>query len=169
MRLKFFFQLTIVCILFLNCKKTKTDAETIPSHIPLNASQKRVVDLAHLFSKVESDSLAYKIIQYETQTTNQIAILTINSLPKNTNIQKFGTEVGENWGIGTKEKDNGLLITISNHDRSIAISTGIGTEQTISDYECNVIIDSIMIPQFRTNNYYKGVDKALDSLILLWD
>ena len=169
MRLKFFFQLTMICILFLNCKETKTDAETIPSHIPLNTSQKRVVDLAHLFSKVESDSLAYKIIQYETQTTNQIAILTIDSLPKNTNIQKFGTEVGEKWGVGTKQKNNGLLITISNHDRSIAISTAIGTEQTISDYECIVIIDSIMIPQFRTNNYYKGVDKALDSLILLWD
>ena len=169
MRLKFLFQLTMVCILFLNCKEKQTNVETIPSHIPLNTSQKRVVDLAHLFSKVESDSLAYKIIQYETQTTNQIAILTIDSLPKNTNIQKFGTEVGENWGIGTKEKDNGLLITISNHDRKVAISTGIGTEQTISDYECNVIIDRIMIPQFRTNNYYKGVDKAIDSLILLWD
>ncbi|WP_179349517.1 TPM domain-containing protein [Winogradskyella pacifica] len=71
--------------------------------------------------------------------------------------------------MAQKKKNNGLLITISNHDRKVAISTAIGTEQTISDYECNVIIDSIIIPQFRTNNYYKGVDKALDSLILLWD
>ncbi|WP_179349516.1 TPM domain-containing protein [Winogradskyella pacifica] len=104
MRLKFFFQLTIVCILFLNCKETKTDAETIPSYIPENTSQKRVVDLANLFSNVESDSLAYKIIGYEKHTTNQIAILTLDSLPPNTTIQYFGTEVGENWGIGTKEK-----------------------------------------------------------------
>ncbi|SDH97679.1 TPM domain-containing protein [Winogradskyella thalassocola] len=169
MRLKFFFQLTMVCILFLNCKETKTDIETVPSYIPLNPSQERVVDLANLFSNAESDSLAYKIIGYEKRTTNQIAILTIDSLPPNTTIQHFGTEVGENWGVGTKEKDNGLLITISNHDRKIAISTGIGTEQTISDYECKVIIDSIMIPPFRTNNYYKGVDKALDSIMLLWD
>ncbi len=75
-------------------------------------------------------------------------------------------KIGE---LAQKKKNNGLLITISNHDRKVAISTAIGTEQTISDYECNVIIDSIIIPQFRTNNYYKGVDKALDSLILLWD
>ena len=169
MRLKLAFQIILLFFLFSNCKEKQNNVETIPSHIPLNTSQKRVVDLAHLFSKVESDSLAYKIIQYETQTTNQIAIITIDSLPKNTNIQKFGTEVGEKWGVGTKQKNNGLLITISNHDRKVAISTAIGTEQTISDYECNVIIDSIMIPQFRTNNYYKGVDKALDSLILLWD
>ncbi len=159
----------MVCILFLNCKETKTDAETIPSYIPENKSQKRVVDLAHLFSNAESNSLAYKIIQYETQTTNQIAILTIDSLPKNTNIQKFGTEVGNSWGIGTKEKDNGLIITISKFDKAVAISTGIGTEQTISEYDCEVIIDRIIIPQFKTSNYYKGVDKAIDSLILLWD
>ena len=169
MRLKLAFQIILLFFLFSNCKEKQTNVETIPSHIPLNTSQKRVVDLAHLFSNVESDSLAYKIIGYEKRNTNQIAILTIDSLPPNTTIQHFGTEVGENWGVGTKEKDNGLLITISNHDRKIAISTGIGTEQTISDYECKVIIDRIMIPQFRTNNYYKGVDKALDSIMLLWD
>jgi len=45
----------------------------------------------------------------------------------------------------------------------------LGTEKTISDYECKVIIDSQMIPQFKTNNYYKGVNKALDSLFILWD
>ncbi|EPR74963.1 hypothetical protein ADIWIN_0050 [Winogradskyella psychrotolerans RS-3] len=95
MRLKLAFQIILLFFLFSNCKEKQTNVETIPSHIPLNSSQKRVVDLAHLFSKVESDSLAYKIIQYETQTTNQIAILTIDSLPKNTNIQKFGTEVGK--------------------------------------------------------------------------
>ena len=51
----------------------------------------------------------------------------------------------------------------------MAISTGIGTAQTISDNACKAVIDSIMIPQFKIKNYYKGVDKALDSLIYLWD
>ncbi|EPR74964.1 hypothetical protein ADIWIN_0051 [Winogradskyella psychrotolerans RS-3] len=50
----------------------------------------------------------------------------------------------------------------------MAISTGIGTKQTISDYECKVIIDDIMIPEFSTGNYYKGVSKALNSLFTLW-
>jgi len=169
MRFKFAFQITLVFFLFLNCKEKQADVETIPSYIPLNASQKRVVDLANLFSNVESDSLTYKIIGYEKRTTNQIAILTIDSLPNTTNIQKFGTEVGQKWGVGTKEKNNGLLITISNYDRKVAISIGSGTEQTISDYDCKVIIDNIMIPKFRTRNYYDGVTKALDSLIMLWD
>lgn len=169
MCLKLAFQIILLLLLFSNCKEKQTDVETIPSHIPLNASQKRVVDLANLFSDAESDSLAYKIIKYETKTTNQVAILTIDSLPINTSIQKFGTEVAEKWGVGAKEKDNGLLITISNYDRNIAISTGTGTEQTISDYECKVIIDRIMVPEFRTGNYYRGVNKALDSLFMLWD
>ncbi len=90
-------------------------------------------------------------------------------MPPHTSAQSFGTNIGNSWGIGTKEKDNGLVITISKSDKAVAISTGIGTQQTISDYECKIIIDQLMIPHFKTKNYYKGVDKTIDSLILLWD
>jgi uncharacterized protein len=169
MPLKLIFSIILFAFLFSNCKGKQSEISSASSYIPLNVSQKRVVDLSYLFSSIENDSLIEKIIRYEEKTTNQIAILTIDSLPKHTNIQKFGTEVGQTWGIGSKEKDNGLLITISNYDRKIAISTGIGTEQTLSDYECKVIIDSIMVPHFRTQNYYTGVSKALDSIFILWN
>ncbi|WP_178984510.1 TPM domain-containing protein [Winogradskyella helgolandensis] len=169
MRLKLIFPIIIIAFLLSNCKGKQPEITTNYSYIPLNPSQKRVVDVSHLFSNSQQDSLVEKILRYETESTNQIAILTIDSLPPLTTAQGFGTEVGNSWGIGTKEKDNGLIITISKFDKAVAISTGIGTEQTISDYECKLIIDSIIIPQFKINNYYKGVDKALDSLFTLWD
>ncbi|SDS76339.1 TPM domain-containing protein [Winogradskyella sediminis] len=153
----------------LSCKENPQEYPIKITSIPLNQSQQHVVDLSHLFSEAETDSLIKKILHYEERTTNQIAVLTIDSLPKHTSIQKYGTEVANNWGVGTKEKNNGLLITISKYDRNLAISTGIGTAQTISDTECKAVIDRIMIPQFKNKNYYKGVDKALDSLIFLWD
>ncbi|MDG4714563.1 TPM domain-containing protein [Winogradskyella marincola] len=150
----------------MNCKETKS---SIGIDIPENTNQNIVYDTAELFSKTERDSLAYKIIQFEQQTTNQTAILTVDSIPKHMDIMAFGKEVANSWGIGNKEKDNGLLITISRYDRKIAINTGLGTEKTISDYECKIIIDSVMIPQFRKKQYYKGVKKALDALFALWD
>jgi len=160
------FILCFVSLFLLSCIETKS---SIGFDIPKNTSQSVVYDTAELFSKTERDSLAYKIILFEQQTTHQTAILTIDSIPKHMDIMEFGKEVANSWGIGTKEKDNGLLITISKYDRKIAINTGIGTEKTISDYESKIIIDSVMVPQFGKTQYYKGVDKALDTIFALWD
>ncbi len=169
MRLKFILRIILFVLLLSNCKKEQPKTSSTSSHIPLNETQNVVVDLSHLFSEFQRDSLALKIIAYEKETTNQIGILTIDSLATEMNIQRYGTQVANTWGLGKREKDNGLLITISKYNREIAISTGLGTEKTISDYECNVIIDSIMVPRFKTGNYYEGVNKALDSLFTLWD
>ncbi|MBU2927130.1 TPM domain-containing protein [Winogradskyella psychrotolerans] len=169
MRLKLIISIFIFPVLLLNCKRKQPETSAISTYIPLNPSQQRVVDASHLFSSSQQDSLIDKIIQYETETTNQIAILTVDSLPPLTTAQAFGTDAGNSWGIGTKEKDNGLIITISKFDKAVAISTGTGTAQSISDYECQVIIDSLMLPKFRSKKYYFGVDKALDALILHWN
>ena len=169
MRLNIYFKIIFFLFLFLNCKGKHTEVPTNSNIIPLNKEQHVVVDQSNLFTSLERDSLTFKIIVFEENTTNEIGILTVDSIPAHTNIQNYSTEVANSWGIGKKEKDNGLLITISKFDRKVAISTGLGTEKTISDYECKVIIDSIMIPQFKNENYYEGVNKTLDSLIILWD
>jgi len=169
MHLKLYFRIIFFLLLFLNCKDKGSSATTVLSYIPQNEAQAVVVDNSNLFSEVQRDSLSSKILAYEKETSNEIGVLTIDSINTNENIQRYGMTVANKWGIGKKEKDNGLLITISKYDRKVAISTGLGTEKTISDYECKVIIDSQMIPQFKTNNYYKGVNKALDSLFILWD
>ncbi len=157
----------IILVFCFGCKKTNTS--TTPSYIPINTNQSVVYDTSNLFSPIERDSLIKTIIQYENHTTNQAAILTLDSIPGNMDIQYFSTKVAESWGIGTKEKNNGLLITISKHDRKVAITTGLGTEKTISDYECKVIIERIILPYFKTEDYYTGTKKALDSLFVLWD
>ena len=122
--------------------------------------------------KIEERSIiAKRMISYQNRIDELLDCMEndIISIPKHIDIMEFGKEVANYWGIGTKEKDNGLLITISRYDRKIAINTGLGTEKTILDYECKIIIDSVMVPQFRKTQYYKGVDKALDALFALWD
>lgn len=159
--------LILVSIILFGCKDTKNTS--VSPYIPKNVNQSVVCDTSNLFTQSEHDSLTQKILDFEKQTTNQAAVLTVDSIPKNEDILYFGTQVAESWGIGTKGKNNGLLITISKYDREIAISTGLGTEKTISDYECQMIIDNIMVPEFKSGMYYKGVSKALDSLFILWD
>jgi len=150
--------------LFVSCKKHQSNL-----HLPKNEKQLIVLDSSHLFSFDEKNNLAIKIINYEKKSTNQIAILTIDSLPKGISLLKYASDVANFWGVGQKDKDNGLLIAISKFDRDIAISTGYGTERIITDSMCQRIIDYTIIPQFKTKNYYKGINNALDSIIYKWN
>ncbi|MGJ8592247.1 MAG: TPM domain-containing protein [Aquaticitalea sp.] len=159
----------IVTILFFisclfNCKNVNPENT---STSPFNA-QPVVMDYSKLFTDSQLDSLSNKIVAYERSFTNEIAIITQDSIPKNEDIQVYATRLGNRIGVGKKNTNNGLLIFVSTYDRKVAIATGLGTEKIITDSLCKVIIDSTMIPYFKKGNYYLGIDRALDSLISKW-
>jgi uncharacterized protein len=127
-----------------------------------------VQDYALLFSNSEKDSLTQKIINYEAYSSNEICVYTIDSLPKNTKVIYHATTIASKLSVGKKEKDNGLLILISQNDKQIAIATGIGTEKILTDNMCKIIIDGTIIPEFKKGKYFEGIDKAIDSIIKKW-
>ena len=90
------------------------------------------------------------------------------AIPKDEKIQMYATRLGQQLGVGKKDKNNGLLILIAPNDRQVSIATGYGTEKILTDYICKVIIDSTMIPKFKNQDYYGGVNSALDSIIAKW-
>lgn len=169
MHLKHLTKLVLFSLFILNCKGNQSNTSTSGDYIPENIKHQVVYDSHNIFSFDEKSSLEEKIIEYEKSTTNEIVVLILDSIPKDIDILDFSREVGNSWGIGKKDKDNGLLITLAHLNRKVAISLGTGTEKTITDYECKIIIDSLMIPNFKNGQYYTGVNKAIDSLIVLWD
>ena len=76
--------------------------------------------------------------------------------------------MGNYWGVGQKDIDNGLLIVFSKPLRKVAISTGYGTEKVLTDSICKQIIESVMIPNFKNGDYFKGIDNGVDTLIEAW-
>lgn len=128
-----------------------------------------VQDYSQLFSAEEKQTLSEKIINYEKKTTNQICVYTIDSLPQNTNSLYYATNLAMELGVGTKDKNNGLLLLISKYDRKIAIATGTETEKTITDLIANEIITTTIVPKFKENLYFKGVSNSLDSIIKKWN
>ncbi|RLJ62024.1 uncharacterized protein CLV86_2421 [Lacinutrix venerupis] len=128
-----------------------------------------VQDYSQLFSAEEKQTLSEKIINYEKETTNQICVYTIDSLPQNTNSLYYATNLAMELGVGTKDKNNGLLLLISKYDRKIAIATGTETEKTITDLIANEIITTTIVPKFKENLYFKGVSNSLDSIIKKWN
>lgn len=154
-------------ILISSCK-TKQENTLSDDYLPKNEQQLVVYDLSNLFSIQEKDSLTKRILDYEKTTTNEIAIATFDSVPKNTTALKYATDIADKWRIGKKKTNNGLLILISKYDRKMSIATGLGTEKILTDSICEEIIDKTIIPHFIESEYYKGVGSGLDSIITKW-
>ncbi len=124
----------------------------------------RVNDYANILDNDSIALLENKLASYEKETTNQIAILIINSL-EGENLEEFSMKTVEKWKLGTKEKDNGVLLLIALDDRKLRIEVGHGLEESLTDIRCGQIIRNKITPYFKTSNYKEGIIEGVDSII----
>lgn len=127
-----------------------------------------VNDFEGILTVEENNHLETKISAYTKETTNEIAIVTIASIDPYTSLQEYTVDLANEWGVGQKGKDNGLIIMICNSLREIRIATGTGTEKILTDSICQTIIQETIVPEFKNGDYYKGLDKGLNELIKNW-
>jgi len=94
---------------------------------------------------------------HERKTSNEIALVTTSDYGDDSSLVLYAMNFGKKHGVGKKEKNNGIVIAFSKANHEIRISTGYGMEKILKDDLAKQIVDSIMIPQFKANNYYKGL------------
>lgn len=123
-----------------------------------------VNDYAGMMSEGERATLEIKLSQFEKESSNEIAVVTIPSLEGDV-IENFAVELFAEWGIGKKKNDNGVLVLISKDDRKMRIEVGYGLEGALTDAQSWYIIDDIMKPAFRAESYFLGIDAAVDKII----
>lgn len=127
-------------------------------------TQTSVYDKAQMMSGNEAKRLEQKLINYSDTTSTQIVVITINSLEGN-DIAMYATELAHKWGIGQKDKDNGVLLLVSKEDRRMTIRTGYGVEHLLTDALSKRIIENIITPAFKQGRYYQGLDQGTDAII----
>ena len=129
-----------------------------------------VVDNANAFTAEQTFALTAKLDSFEHASTVQIQIFTTTDL-QGYNIMDFAQRLGEGWGVGKEGFDNGIVIVYKPKTDStkgeVTIQTGYGIEPLIPDATCKRIIDREMIPNFRNDSVYEGIDKAIDVCISL--
>ncbi len=130
---------------------------------PTKANPDAVYDYYKLLSASEKNSLEQKLVKYSDTTSTQIVIAIIAST-EGENINYLGAQWGEKWGIGQEKEDNGILILLARDDRRIAINTGQGVEHLLTDAMSKRIIERDIIPYFKQNNYYGGLNRASDAI-----
>ncbi len=123
-----------------------------------------VNDYPNILRANEEVALNKKLLRYQDTTSTQIFIVIMKdhgSIPAN----MMAAEIGEKWGVGQEGKDNGLVILMYPYDHKVSIQTGYGLEAYIPDAIAKRIIEKEMLPYFRQNQYYQGLDKATDVMI----
>ncbi len=74
----------------------------------------------------------------------------------------YAVELFQSWGVGSKERNDGVLLLLAMKERRTRIEVGYGLEPIITDARSGQILDRHVIPHFRRNDFNAGIrDGAL--------
>ncbi len=121
-----------------------------------------VNDFAGVMSKEKVSELSSFLTAYTASTTNEIAVVTVQSLQGDT-VENYANQLFKEWGIGSK-KNNGILFLVAVEDRKMRIEVGYGLEGDLTDLQSSKILDGIVKPFFKNNDYTGGIDAGVRAI-----
>ena len=124
----------------------------------------RVVDQANLLDAGQEAALTAKLVALEAQSQRQLVVATISDL-EGYDDSDYGYRLGRAWGIGDKERNDGLLLLVAPNDRKVRIEVGYGLEGIMTDALSHRIIQDRILPAFKANNYPGGINAGVDSIV----
>ncbi len=149
------------CILILGLLSPARGQDYLPDK---PKKETAVYDSANLLSLSEKASLEQKLINYADSTSTQIVVSTVKSI-EGRNINIYAAQWAHKWGIGQADKDNGVLFLIAEDERKMAIQVGYGLEHLMTDAMSRRIIELVIAPYFKQNDYYGGIDAGTTSMM----
>lgn len=121
-----------------------------------------VVDRAGLLSPAQAARIDALARELQSKTGAQLAVLTVESTAPE-EIFDYGLRVAEAWKLGSREKDDGLLLVVASRDRKLRFLTGYGLEGVLPDGKLGRILDGYAIPEFRRGAPGEGIVAALQA------
>ena len=123
-----------------------------------------VDDFAQVFTVEQKTNLESKLRVFNASTTNEIAVVTIKSL-EGDYIEHYASELFKEWQIGKAKQDNGVLLLVAMDDHKMRIEVGYGLEGALTDARSSQIIRDDLTPAFKQNDFYGGIEKAIDDIM----
>ena len=135
-------------------------AQAAPVFPPLSG---RVVDEAGLLPPVEEQALTNKLEALEKATGRQLVVATIADM-QGYPIEDYGYQLGRTWGIGSKARNDGVLLIVAPRERKVRIEVGYGLEPVLTDALSSVIIQQRILPSFRQGDMAAGIVQGADMI-----
>lgn len=124
----------------------------------------RVVDQANIIPDDREAALTQQLEQLEAATGRQLVVATIADL-EGREVSDYAYRLGRDWGIGDKERNDGVVFLIAPNERRVNISVGFGLEPVLTDALSGRIIRDIVTPRFRENDYTGGIDAGTKAIV----
>jgi uncharacterized protein len=120
----------------------------------------RAVDSANIIPQAVSDRVTAKLASLEAESGIQLVVATVKSL-EGDYIEHYANTLFRAWGLGEKQKNNGVLLLVAPNDRKVRIEVGYGLEGTLTDALSKIIITNAMTPRFKAGDYGGGIERGV--------
>lgn len=124
----------------------------------------RVVDEANLMSRKQAHQLTQQLAAFEQRSGIQLVVVSIDTLAGDS-IEEYGYQLGRHWGIGQKDKNNGVLLLIAQDERKVRIEVGYGLEGALPDAIAANIIQSRILPAFKRGDMVAGIVSGTQAIM----
>lgn len=123
----------------------------------------RVVDNAHLLSASTLDKMTRELAALERQTGDQIVVATLSTL-SGYDIETYSNTLFRGWALGQKQMNNGVLLLVAPTERQVRIEVGYGLEGVLTDALSAVIINTLILPNFREGKFENGIVEGVAAI-----
>lgn len=123
-----------------------------------------VNDYTNTLSAAQKQQLEQKLVVFDDSSSTQIAVAIVKTVG-DYDINEYALELGRKWGVGRAGKNNGVMIVVALGDRKVSIQTGYGVEGVLPDIYAKRIIENDFKPNFKSGNYYQGLEDGTTSII----
>jgi uncharacterized protein len=139
-------------------------AATPPDTVPVPKLTAHVMDLTGTLTGPEREALDAKLRAFEAAKGSQVAILLVPSIGAET-IEEFAGRVTDEWRLGRKGVDDGVLFVIAKQERKLRIQTGRGVQGTLTDALSKRIVSDIVAPRFKAGDFAGGLDAGAGAIM----
>ena len=136
--------------------------------VAVPALKARVTDLTGTLTAQQTRQLESQLAALEQRKGAQVVVLMLPTTQPE-DITDYATRVFDQWKIGRKNVDDGVLVVVAKDDHRAMIETGYGLEGAIPDAAASRIIREYMSPKFRVGDFYGGLNDAVVALTKLID
>jgi uncharacterized protein len=143
-------------------------ASAVDGLAPVPPLQALATDLTQTLSAEQLATLERRLREFESRKGSQLAVLIVPST-RPEEIEQYAIRVVDQWKLGRRKVDDGVLLLVAKNDRTVRIEVGYGLEGVLPDAVCNRIITEQMTPRLRQGDYFGAVDAAVSQLMKLID
>lgn len=123
-----------------------------------------VIDQTQTLSVSEQNELEQKLRAFESKKGSQVAVLIVPTTEPEA-IEQYSIRVAEQWKLGRKRVDDGVILLIAKNDRTLRVEVGYGLEGALSDIISKRIISEIITPYFKQGDFNGGINAGVDQII----